>query len=80
MNRRVDRPHQPHQPHQPSEQPPQPRQHKQSFLDDQVEEDGFVIEDVDNCEVIKTLIRNLVRPQGYDPALSISFLEIGISL
>ena len=41
--------------------------------DDHYEEDGFVIDDVDNCEELQMLIRQIVRPQGYDPELSISF-------
>lgn len=41
--------------------------------DDYYEDDGFVVDDVDNCEQLQSLIRQLVRPQGYDPELSISF-------
>lgn len=41
--------------------------------DDNYENDGFVVNDVDNCKEIQMLIRQMVRPQGYDPTLSISF-------
>lgn len=41
--------------------------------DDNYEDDGFVVNDVDNCKEIQMLIRQMVRPQGYDPTLSISF-------
>lgn len=49
----------------------------QSYIDedlDQYEDDGFIVDDVDNCEDLQRIIRQMVRPQGYDPALTISFL------
>ena len=49
----------------------------QSYIDedlDQYEDDGFIVDDVDNCEDLQRIIRQMVRPQGYDPSLTISFL------
>lgn len=53
---------------------PNPNPTSQLYIDDDhYEDDGFVVDDVDNCEQLQSLIRQLVRPQGYDPELSISF-------
>ena len=53
---------------------PNPNPTSQLYIDDDnYEDDGFVVDDVDNCEQLQLLIRQLVRPQGYDPELSISF-------
>ena len=53
---------------------PQTRSYYDEDLD-QYEDDGFIVEDVDNCEELQMVIRQMVRPQGYNPELSISFFE-----